>query len=280
VVTADEFYQELIKEIESNQIVLPTLPEVALQVRDAVEDPNASASQVSKIISTDAALTARLIQVANSPAYRGRNPIENLQTAIARMGANVVKNLVTGLVMQQMFQATAEATDKRLRHTWEHSTEVAAISQMMATQFAGVKPDEAMLAGLVHDIGVLPILVRAEEMPELLEDEATLDDLIEKLHTKIGKIILESWGFQPNIIAVAAEHEDLTRDSGEQVDYVDIVQAANIQSYFGKSHPLATIDFNSVPSLVKLGLTEEEIHITDVEDSGSGVNEMASILSA
>ena len=280
MVTADEFYQELIKEIESNQIVLPTLPEVALQVRDAVEDPNASASQVSKIISTDAALTARLIQVANSPAYRGRNPIENLQTAIARMGANVVKNLVTGLVMQQMFQATAEATDKRLRHTWEHSTEVAAISQMMATQFAGVKPDEAMLAGLVHDIGVLPILVRAEEMPELLEDEATLDDLIEKLHTKIGKIILESWGFQPNIIAVAAEHEDLTRDSGEQVDYVDIVQAANIQSYFGKSHPLATIDFNSVPSLVKLGLTEEEIHITDVEDSGSGVNEMASILSA
>ena len=115
MISAEDFYSNLIKEIESNQLVLPTLPEVALKVRDAVEDPNASASQVAQVIGTDAALSARLIQVANSPAYRGRNPIENLQTAIARMGATVVRNLVTGLVMQQMFQATSEATDARLR---------------------------------------------------------------------------------------------------------------------------------------------------------------------
>jgi HD-like signal output (HDOD) protein len=278
VVSVEDFYADLIKDIESNQLVLPTLPEVALKVRDAVEDPNASASQVAQVIGTDAALSARLIQVANSPAYRGRNPIENLQSAIARMGSTVVKNLVTGLVMQQMFQATSEATDARLRRIWEHSTEVAAISQLLAMQFPGVKTDEAMLAGLVHDIGALPILVRAEDMPELLENEDELDELIEKLHTRIGKIILESWGFLPQIIAVAAEHEDLTRDSGPNVDYVDIVQVANIQSYLGKDHRLSSIDFNSVPSLSKLGISEE-IHIQDV-DLDESISEMQGMLSS
>lgn len=273
MISAEDFYSNLIKEIESNQLVLPTLPEVALKVRDAVEDPNASASQVAQVIGTDAALSARLIQVANSPAYRGRNPIENLQTAIARMGATVVRNLVTGLVMQQMFQATSEATDARLRRIWEHSTEVAAISQLLAMQFPGVKPDEAMLAGLVHDIGALPILVRAEDMPELLEDEALLDELIEKLHTKLGKLILKNWGFLPQIIAVAAEHENLSRDSGPNVDYVDIVQVANIQSYLGKDHRLSAIDFTSVPSLKKLGMSEE-INIEDVDESVSDMQQM------
>jgi HD-like signal output (HDOD) protein len=192
------------------------------------------------------------------------------------MGATVVRNLVTGLVMQQMFQATSEATDARLRRIWEHSTEVAAISQLLAMQCPGIKTDEAMLAGLVHDIGALPILVRAEDMPELLEDEALLDDLIEKLHTKLGKLILETWGFLPQIIAVAAEHEDLTRDSGPNVDYVDIVQVANIQSYLGKNHRLSNIDFTSVPSLNKLGMSEE-INIEDVDES---VHEMQHMLTA
>jgi len=264
VVSADEFYSQLLKDIQTNQLVLPTLPEVALRVRDTVENEDVSAKEVASVISTDAALSARLIQVANSPMYRGSKQIEDIQTAVARLGFTTTRDIVTGLVMQQMFQATSEVTDKRLRHIWEHSTQVASISQVLCSQFTRLKKDHALLAGLVHDIGALPILVAAEDMPELLEDEAALDKLIEELHPRLGKIILESWHFLPEISAVAAEHEDLTRNSGDEIDYVDLVQVANLQSYIGSDNPLARIDFDSVPACVKLGLGGD-VNVIDMD---------------
>ena len=72
------FVTELIQDLESGQLQLPTLPEVALRVRDVVDDENASANQIADIIAQDAALSARLIQVANSPLYRGRQEIDRL----------------------------------------------------------------------------------------------------------------------------------------------------------------------------------------------------------
>ena len=264
MLSAEEFYSQLIEDIESNQLVLPTLPEVALKVRDTVEDENVSARQVSDVISTDAALSARLIQVANSPMYRGSKSIEDIQTAVARLGFTTTRDIVTGLVMQQMFQATSEVTDTRLRHIWEHSTQVASISQVLCTHFTKLKKDQAMLAGLVHDIGALPILVAAEDIPELLEDEATLDRYIKELHPRLGKMILESWHFLPEISAVAAEHEDLTRNSGDAIDYVDLVQVANLQSYIGSDHPLANADLDNIPSCQKLGLSSE-INVVDMD---------------
>lgn len=274
--SAEEFYSGLIAEIESNQLVLPTLPEVALKVRDTVEDENVSTRQVADVIGSDAALSAKLIQVANSPAFRGRSPIEDIMTAVARLGFTTTRDIVTGLVMRQMFQATSDVTDKRLRQIWEHSTQVASISQMLAKNFTQLKPDLAMLAGLVHDIGALPILVRAEDMPELLDNEAELDELIQELHPRLGKLILDSWHFMPEISAVAAEHEDLSRDSGENIDYVDVVQVANLQAYIGSDNPLGKTDLNSVPACVKMGLAGDVSEVEGFE----AVDEMSAILAS
>lgn len=264
MVSAEEFYSQLLNDIQSNQLILPTLPEVALKVRDTVESDDVTARQVAEVIGTDAALSARLIQVANSPLYRGNKPIEDIQKAVARLGFTTTRDIVTGLVMQQMFQATSEVTDSRLRSIWEHSTQVASISQVLCSQFTKLKKDLAMLAGLVHDIGVLPILVAAEDMPELLEDEAALDNIIKELHPRLGKMILESWHFLPEISAVAAEHEDLSRNSGDAVDYVDLVQIANLQSYIGTDNPLANVDLDSVPACVKLGLGGD-VNVVDMD---------------
>ena len=278
MLTADELLAEINQAIQDNTLVLPTLPEVALKVRDVVEDENVSAAKVADVVKTDTALAARLLQVANSPAYRGRNPVDDVQTAITRMGFSTVRNLVTSLVMQQMFQATSEVTDRMLRRTWEHSTEVAAISHLLAKQFTRLKPDQAMLAGLVHDIGVLPILVRAEDMPVLLENPPMLEMIVATLHPRVGKIILESWGFAPEMVAVAAEHEDLKRDVGDKADYVDVVQVANLQAYIGSEHRLGQVDLSTVPAFGKLGL-EPDVSIVDIE-GGDTIDEMKHALNA
>ena len=198
------FVKELIHDLESGELQLPTLPEVALRVRDAVEDEDATANRIAEIIAMDAALSARLIHVANSPLYRGRKEIDRLPMVVSRLGNSLVRSLVTSQVMKQMFQATSDAVDQRLRGVWEHSVQVAAIARALAAQFTKVAPDQAMLAGLLHDIGVLPVLYRAEERDELLEDTDLLDDLIKELHGCIGAAILRHWKFPDSLVAVAA----------------------------------------------------------------------------
>lgn len=255
--TQNRFLQLILNDIQKNCLKLPTLPEMAMRVRKAVEDESSSAAQIARLVGTDAALSARLLRVVNSPMYRGARPIENLQAAVTRLGSKVVRNLVASLVMQQLFQAQSPRLRGRMQRLWEHSTEVAVIAQAFARKFTRLEPDQAMLAGLLHDIGVLPILSRAEDFPELLADESLLEETIERLHVQIGARLMESWQFPPELRAAVAEHEELDRYSAE-VDYVDIVVVANLHAYIGTDHRHAGVNWADVPALAKLGLTPPE----------------------
>jgi len=270
------FVNELVQDLESGHLQLPTLPEVALRVRDVVDDENANASQIAAIIGQDAALSARLLQVANSPLYRGRQEIDRLPMVISRLGNKLVRNLVTSQVMKQMFQATNDMVDQRLRAVWEHSVQVAAISRALAGQVPGVEPEQAMLGGLLHDIGILPILYRAEERDELLDTPGLLDHLIESLHTRVGGAILKHWKFPGALIAVAAEHENLTRDHSGPADLVDVVQVANLQSHIDTDHVLSQADWSTIPAFRHLGLDVDvhEIELTDVAEEIDAVQQL------
>lgn len=250
----DQFYNTILEEMESGKLVLPTLPEVALQVREVVDDPDATAKQLADIITTDAALSARLLKVANSPLYRGRVAIESVQMAVSRLGLSLVRNLVTSLVMEQMFQATSNRLDKRLRELWQQSTEVAAASQVIAAKLPGVKNDEAMLAGLIHAIGILPILMKADDDGDLIRDSKKLDHLIDNLYPRLGATILKSWDFPDNLVSVASEHANLNRNSGENgPDLVDVVQVAMLQSYNGTEKAVDPLTLNKVVAFKQVG---------------------------
>lgn len=246
--------QEITELIESDRLVLPTLPEVALKARDTAEDVNASAKDLAKVISNDAAMTARIIKVANSPIMRGAREIEDVQMAIARLGITCISNLVTGLAMEQMFQATSDFIDKAMRKSWTHSTEVAGIANVLARHYTKLKPDQATLAGLVHNIGILPILTYAEDSGKL-NDHITLQNVIEKIHPIIGVKILESWDFPKELIAVPGSYLNFDRDTGtDRADYADIVMVANLQTYIGKEHPYTAIDWQTIPAFGRIGL--------------------------
>lgn len=274
----DKFVGELLDDIKNNRLKLPILPEIAFKVRAAVNDTNAAATAVAKAVSSDATIAARLLQVVNSPLYRGANAINNLQSAIARLGPPLVRNLVTSLILKQLFQTKSAVLRQRMQVLWEHSTQVAAISHILARKFTRLQPDEAMLAGLIHDIGALPILQKAENHPELLADETQLNDIIDKLHPSIGRLILESWKFPPELVTAAAEHENLTRIS-DQVDYTDIVTVANLHSYLGSKHRLAKVKFTDVPAFTKLGLTPET-SISAMEEATAEMKDVKSMLAA
>mgnify|MGYP002656266340 CR=1 FL=1 len=250
---ADAIQKELIDAIENDRITLPTLPEVALKVREAAEDPDIGIPQLARVIGNDAALSARIIKIVNSPLLRTSKEITDLQTAIGRLGINYTCNLATGLAMEQMFQATSDVVDRRLREVWTRSTEVAGICHALCRYYTRLPADQAMLAGLVHQIGALPILTFAEERGGLLDDAISLDRLIDKLHPMLGEKILTTWDFPKPIAIVPMQYLNYSRQS-PAVDYVDIVQVATLQSPVGNAPAVQEEDWNRVAAFARLGL--------------------------
>ena len=273
---ADKVQHELIQAIENDQLVLPTLPEVALRVREAAEDPDVGIPTLAKVIGNDTALTARLIKVVNSPLLRTNREINDLQTAISRLGINYTCNLATGLAMEQMFQATTDVIDRKMREVWNKSTEIAAISHVLCRNFTRLPADQATLAGLVHQIGVLPILTYAEEHGALLSDSISLNHVIDRIHPIVGEKILRTWDFPEPIAAVPGQYSNFERDSA-RVDYVDIVQVATLQSYLGTTHPYTQLDWSRVRAFDKLGLNPDTL-LRDDEDLSAAMDAAMSML--
>lgn len=257
--------ESILDDLENNRLPLPTLPEVAIKVRETVDDEDTSITDVAQIIETDAPLSARIIQVANSALYRGLSPADNVQTAVMRMGLITVRNLATSLVMKQLFQATHPVVDQYLRAAWKLSTDVAALSAMIAKTYTNLESDSALLAGLTHSIGLSPILVKAESDPDLLNDTEALEKLIYEIYPAVGMQILQKWDFSEYLTEVPSQHLDIGRSGTDgQADYTDIVQIALIETVSGTNHPLGSVDRENVLALDRLGMRDsiEEIHIS------------------
>lgn len=250
-----EFLDRLFNDLRTDKLVLPTLPDMALTIREIVSDPERSLAEVARVVVKDPAMSARLIQIANSPLLRTRSPIETVELAVMRMGGAMIRNIVTALVMEQLFQATSEVTDRKLRASFRHASEVSSLAMGLSYLHAHLQPDLAMLAGLVHDIGILPVLTLAEEYPALLEDERKLDRLIERTHAELGRAILQRWRFPDTMVRVAGEHENLHYDSGPKSDYVDLIIVANLQSERNAGR-CDDLQLDELPAFVKLGMTE------------------------
>jgi len=250
---AHQVQDELTRAVSQDELDLPTLPEVALRIRDAAEDENISVQSLAAVISEDPSLTGQMIKVANSPMYRAANTIEDITTAVSRLGIDFTANLATGLAMQQMFQATSDVIDRKLRKVWSHATEVAGISGVLAKTFTTLRSDQAALAGLTHSIGVLPILAWAEEHPELVRDSLTLDRVIDSVHGSLGTMILKSWDFPEEIAMVPSQYCEFSRTVAEP-DYIDVVMVANLQSLAGTQHPFTRLDWNEIQAFRNLGL--------------------------
>ncbi|KAI2693781.1 MULTISPECIES: HDOD domain-containing protein [unclassified Pseudomonas] len=266
---ADKVQQDLVAAINNDDLVLPTLPEVALQIRKAAEDPEISVSALSKVIGRDTALSARLIKVVNSPLLRATQEVTDLHTAITRLGVNYSSNLAIGLVMEQIFNARSEVVEQKMREVWRKSLEIAGISYALCRRYTQLKPDQAALGGLVHQIGVLPILTYAEDHNELLADSISLNHVIDQIHPLIGDKLLRVWDFPEKLVKLPGQYLDFQRDS-ERVDYVDVVQVASLYCHKGTDHPIARVNAFDVPAFKKLGIDPDNLAVCqDLEASRS-----------
>ena len=234
---------QITEALEQDRLELPTLPEVAFKVKDVAEQEDVTIPKLCRVIEQDPALAAHLIKVANSPMFRVTQTMKDLRTAISRMGTQYSATLSIGLAMRQMFQATSEIIDRRLRLTWSHACDVAAVSGVITQHFTKLRKDQAVLAGLTHAIGSLPILTWAETHPRLIRDGLTLQAVVDVMQGHLGGQILRSWNF-PTEVAAVPEHFTQFDRKPARVDLVDVVMASHLLTLDDSDHPhmqIATI---------------------------------------
>ncbi|OUS12500.1 hypothetical protein A9Q89_06355 [Gammaproteobacteria bacterium 53_120_T64] len=289
-----EFIQTLSDELSKGQVKLPAFPEVAMRIKGALEDPNMSTQQIAKLVVSDPVFSARLLKVANSAALNvSGNQIKDIPTAITRMGFKMAHSIAVSIAMDQVMNAPANpALASQFHKLWQHSVTVAALCFVISKKQARhpnlkknrINPDEAMLAGLMHDIGKTYILTRAESYPALIKDPEALERVMSDWHTGIGSAIIENWEFDEAMMNVADEHELYDREpfiAGHATDLTDVVLTANLMAHLieegdegNEEEHLA--EWLQIPAFERLGLDAEAI--SEIKDSSR--EEIDSIVSA
>ena len=263
--TADpafEFVKQLGMELAGSNFDLPPFPDTALRVRDALNDPDVSIDTLSGIVLSEPTLAARLMRMANSAMMRrGTLEITDIKTAISRVGLDMVQNAAVSLAASEAFQAPdGSPLREQLDKTRRHSIKVCALAYVLAKNVRNSgKPDEAMLAGLLHAIGKFYILTRADDFPELFANSEALEQLLNEWNTGVGRAIVESWGFPEEIVTAVDEHEMIDREGFGQADIADIVIVANMLAKAEEEPATELPDLDQLPSLSRMKIDSEAV---------------------
>ncbi len=228
----NQFFKRFAQAYRENKLQLPTLPTVAFKLKEAMKQ-DIGTHEAVEIIHIDATIVAKLIQVANSPLYSPTSPITNCHDAVTRLGLEATRNLVMGISLKQLFNCNNKQFMKAMQKLWQKSLYVSSLSFVLAQECSTVNPEDALLAGLISDIGVIPLLHFAEQYPDQYPDLSELEDSIPYLRAPVGALMLHTLGFSKELSNIPHLAENWVYDSGDTLSLADIVILAKLHSYFG-----------------------------------------------
>ena len=252
------FVSILAADVSSGEFDLPSWPEIVVQIRRALEDEDCCIENIVRLIGSEPVLAARTFKMANSALIGRSEAVTDLRSAVTRLGFDMVRSVAISLAMEQIFHGeAARAVKPYLAELWIHSTKVAALAYLLAKRDSRINADEAYLAGLVHDIGKLYVLMRAQSDSMLFDCEDSLQDIMDAWHTSIGRAIVESWGFSEEVAQAVSDHELYDLEGHGPPTLTDVVSVANLLANNENGEPSDRIDLNEVPACHRLGLNTE-----------------------
>ena len=239
-------------ELRDEQLNLPTLPDMSLKIRKAINDEKATSAKIARVVQTDPVIASRLIHIANSPLYLGRRKIDNCPEALTRIGLKASQHFITSFALKSVFVAATAPVRKRMSELWRHSAYVAAICAVLAHKTRGFDPDRATLAGLVHDIGAVPVLTYADRFPQLAANPVHLDETVQALRGALGAVVMRRWSFPDDFQEITSDAENWMREHPGEADYTDVVVLSQLHSFVGdlRTHKHPRLD--ETPAHAKL----------------------------
>jgi HD-like signal output (HDOD) protein len=219
---------ELSDDIKNSKLDLPSPPDILIKVRALSNNDNSNATDLANLVKFDPNIASRIIKIANSSLFGSRFHVNSVQSAVTRLGSSKVINLITGSVIAQNFiNAQIKGLESYFNKVWQKSNKVSAICYVLAQQKSTIDPEQALLAGMVHNIGILPLILRLNKISAFRDEPKLLihvaNQVVPKLYPKAGNMILTNWNFSPSIAAVAVSHNKLNRESTGPIDLDDLI---------------------------------------------------------
>jgi HD-like signal output (HDOD) protein len=208
--------------------------------------------------------------------YAGVSQVESVQNAITRIGLQATRAIVMTVVLKNLYVPQSRMLHKRMKAYYQHSIRVGAISHALAARLPGFDAERAFLAGLIHDIGVLPLLIQTDRRKDLNQDAELLEQLIKELGKTVGAMLLEQWEFEPEFVTVARQAEDWTREV-DAADYCDIVQVAQLHCVMLGGKKIDAPAMSELPAFRRLHLDEID-PIQLIEEARQEISEIISLL--
>jgi HD-like signal output (HDOD) protein len=212
---------------------LPVLPEVTFRILSMAKDPSSSSEDLQRLISSDIAMSSRILKVVNSAYYGLSRQIGSIERAIVILGRNAVRNIAVAASMVKLFNSPTRSDSGGFnpRQLWLHSTATATAARVFSEHLRCGDPNELFLAGLTHDIGIMAEMHTAHHKLMQCVQEADADahgipkqDLRTSEvrwfgldHQSLGQEVCEYWNF-PSMISmlVGCHHTPLLADESDR----------------------------------------------------------------
>lgn len=255
----------LVQQIEE----VSSLPDVALRVMETVRDPNSSGRDLKMAVEADPALTARMLRIVNSSFYGLKSKVTNVLQAISYLGFLETRNLAVSAVVADIFRTDEKVGSYSRMQLWRHMVSVGVVSRIVATRFDVANFEDAFLAGVLHDLGIILFDQYAHahfvEVLESIGPETKLATREREVfgfdHCDLGARIAEVWGFAPSIIEVIRHHHASDHCLEEYRPLARAVEVANFLAWAKQRSSIGagTIDNPSKEALAGLSISRTDL---------------------
>lgn len=274
--TESAILEDLYRRFQASDLQLPCMPEVVMQIRKCAEDPDVNIAMLARLAQADPVVSGGLIHAANTPGYSGGTRISNVRDAVSRLGLERTQGLVTAISMAEVFTTGSRFSRDCLQAHWQESIAVSAIACVLARRIGDLDPERALLAGLLHRIGTVPILTFIGALDDTPSPEF-IQTAIDKLTGPIGVVVMSFWQMDEDIIAPAEHFNDWQRRHDGPIDYCDVVQVARVLRA-GQENDDRLPSPARIPAFARLELTSEDDRTRLLEDAEAEIRGIRELL--
>lgn len=222
---AQQIIQQVMAEIESGALAMPTLPAMAQKILKASQSDSLTTESLAALIEQDPSIAAHLVRISNSPLVGCTTEVTDLRTAIGLFGLSYCSQLAISLALKQLFRAQKSTIHDLIAATWQDSSRLAALCMAMAKDYK-INAGSAYLAGLLHKIGALPILRWLDQQEDIQLSKEEAKALIDDHQAELAEQLLRYWQFPESLCSVPHNYLNMDHNSKDKVDFTDLVASA------------------------------------------------------
>lgn len=230
-----EFFNDFKEELQMNRVRLPSLAPSAARIHGLLSGTKISAEELIAGIAMDSAICAKLLKMANSSLFNSQDKIETLAALVSRLGVYSTREIAACFAFRDVFKNSSSDLVERLHAQVVQSQQVSAMAAAVAEIGDVADPGAAALAGLMHNVGVLPIFSYSMHNVAYAMNPRLVDRAIEKMSQKTGVLLAKKWRFSEGIIASIENAHDWSYEPDGQADLASIVLTAKYHFILGRS---------------------------------------------